>query len=184
MKMKMPRILLALLCFGAAFAGGFCQGEEPAKGSELHKKANDTGKKAGASYYSEAGLPLKALAKKHGVRPGQSRLKPAKPIQLNAEVKKRHDGHAPTIAGPGSGAALAQKPKVELQTAKPVFAFPKGEVRPGQTASAAGSNAVNGTSMGGLRSGRGGGLARLGGTTGSTARGAAAVNGTDVKPKP
>jgi hypothetical protein len=190
MKMKMARTLIATISLGAVFAGGFSQGEQPPEGSgprnrgaEPGKTSNDAGKKAAGSYDAEDGLPPKALARKRDVRPGRPRLKLAHPTPLHAEVKKLPGDHAPTIAGPGSGVVLPQKPKAAPQAAKPQFEMPKIDRRQGQTASAAGSNALNGTSMSGLRHG-GAGLASIGGITASTARGAAAVNGTEIKPKP
>jgi hypothetical protein len=183
MKMKMSRILFAMIGIGAVFLGGLSHGEPAKEGSESNKKVNDAGKKAAGPYDAEEGLPPKAFARKSGARPGQPRLKPVAHAPLPAVVKKREGDHAPIVAGPGSGVALPQKPKAALQIAKPGFEIPKANLHPAQTASAAGSGVVNGTSMTALRHG-GAAVASIGGITGSTSRGAAALNGTEIKSKP
>jgi hypothetical protein len=190
MKMNKARILMTMIGLGAIFAGGLSHGAEAPEGSkarshagESGKKAGDAGKKAAGADEGEAWMPPKAYARKRGVHPGQPQHKPPGKVALShPEVKKKRDDHPPTVAGPGSGVALAQKPKAPL-AAKPAVEIPKSEGRPKEPASLAGGAAVNGTSMTAFRHGAVN-LASIGGVTPSTARGAAAVNGTQVKRKP
>jgi hypothetical protein len=188
--MKMARILFIAGALGGMCVSGLSEGEPPAKGAEPRKhdaeapkKSNDAGKQAAGQQDSEEGRPPKAREKKNVVHPGQPRLKPAKPVPSSVAEKKLRGDHARAAASPGSGAALPQQAKKAPQVVKPAFEVRKTDGRPGQTASATGPGVINGTSMNAMRHG-GGGPASIGGVTGSTAKGAAAVNGTDIKRKP
>jgi hypothetical protein len=188
--MKMARILLTLIALGAVLAGGLSQGEQPAEGSEprrrgaeLPKNPSDAGKPAASQRESEEGAPPNKIAGKREVHPGQARLKPTAPIPRHAEQQKRHDEHAPTFCAPGSGIVIPPQPKTALQPAKPAFETRKTDGRPAQAGSATGSSAINGTSIKAQRHG-GASQASVGGMTGSTAKGAAAVSGTEMKSTP
>jgi hypothetical protein len=191
MKMNRARILMTMISLGAVFTGELGYGAEAPERSnarshagESGKKAGDAGKKAGDADERETGMPPKAMARKRGVHPGQPQHKPPGKVALShPEVKRKRDDHPPTAAGPGSGVALAQKPKAAPLAAKPAVEIPKTEGRPKEPASLAGSAAVNGTLMTAARHGAVN-LASIGGITPSTARGAAAVNGTQLKRKP
>ena len=178
-----------MIGLGSVFAGALSWGEQAPessgkqnRGPESRKKAGDAGKKDAAPNHMEESAPPKALVAKRDIRPGRPRLKPAHPIAKHVEAKKRPEEHAPAVAGAGSGVALPKKPKVAPPVAKRESEIPKTEARPGPTASAAGSSALNGTSMSVLRH-DGAKLASLGGITTLTPKGAAAVNGTLIKPK-
>jgi len=190
MNMKRARILITMIALGAVFGGKLGYAAEAPEASkarshdgESRKAPNDAGKKTAGVSEGDAWIPPKAVARKGGVHPGQTQHKSGKVVISHPELKKRRDDHAPTVAGPGSGFAQVQKPKTPVHAAKPAVEIPKTEGRPKETASLAGSAAVNGTSMTALRHG-GASLASVGGITPSTARGAAALNGTQLKAKP
>jgi len=188
--MKKARILMTMIALEAVFAGGLSYAAEAPKGSkardhgsESGQKVGEAGKKAAGASEGEAWMPPKAIAGKRGIHPGPTQHKPGKVVISHPGVKRKSDDHPPTVAGPGSGVALAQKHKAAPLAAKPAVEAPKAEGRPKAAASLAGSAAVNGTSMTALRHGAVN-LASVGGITPSTARGAAAVSGTQVKAKP
>ncbi len=189
MKMKKARILMTMIGLGAAFACELSRGEQATGTSnarkhdaESRKKADNGVKQAAGPYDGEPEMSPKAIGKKREIQPGRPRLKLPSPLPAHAAAKKQHEEHAPAVAGPGSGVALAQKPKAPPLAAKSTVEIPKTEGRPKETASAAGSAAVNGTLISALRHG-GANLASVGGITPSTARGAGAVNGTQIKAK-
>jgi len=181
---------MTMIALEAVFAGGLGYAAEAPEGSkarnhgsESGQKGGDAGKKTAGASEGEAWIPPKAIAKNRGVHPGQTQHKPGKVVISHPVMKKQRDDHPSPVAGPGSGVALAQKPKAAPLAAKPAVEIPKTEGRPKAAASLAGSAAVNGTSMTALRHGPVN-LASVGGITPSTARGAAAVSGTQVKAKP